>query len=633
MKTIMHIVGSAFLMSLLLTFAACGNKSTESGVKQSGTAAAVSSAAQIRNGSYEGIGSGRNDFIKVSTTFENGVITGCEVLENKETSWIAAPAINFMPAKIVENNSVNVDTITGCTLACKGIINGVKDCILQAGGDENSFTKDCTKAGTAVSTGDASYDADLVIVGAGGSGLTAAVRAAELGLKVVLIEKKSAVGGGLFGTEAHYSNDSIVEETFNRTDNQSAEEGYVYHMSYNRNRCNGRIVRAFMNNVGKTINWMIQQGNKPIMALDSFRGPGSSTWLMFEGEGPGVALTMQRQCNKLGVTTLLNTTGKSITMKEGKAVGIIAENLAGDTITVHAGTVIIATGGYCDNKEMLERYVSHAMAEASTSGGNRAAGGTGGRMGEGIQMCWAVGAAKQGTGYIAHSLNTVPGCAIDSLVHRASYQPYLWVNATGVRFSDETGGFTKVCSQPDGYYWSLLDQSMVSFMEHHNTIHSTCFTPSTNKPAVGLQDALDLAASKGLICKADSWEALAQQMAVPTDALLATIKEYNGYCEAGVDTMFSKDPSRLIAFGEGPYYACKTVGGMLTTIGGVEVNEKMEVVGTKHAVIPGLYCIGADAGGFYGDDYNFKDTGCASTFSFFSGKTAAESAASYLQKL
>ena len=609
--------------ALALSAAACGQQAAPSSSTAGASQAEEGPFSSAKDGTYTDFGSGRNDFIYVETTFENGRIASVEVVDEKETPEIAAPALNMIPDRIVENQSVNVDAIATCTLACNGIIEAVKGCIEQAGASVDEFMADATTKPQ--STGDATYDCDVAIVGAGGSGLAAAVRAAQLGLDVVLLEKRNVVGGALYGTECHYSMNSIGDLMFDMQ-NQTVEEGYAYHMDHNHNESKPELVRLFMENVGTTLNWMVSQGNDVIAAYDSFRGPNTSTWMMLDGEGPGVAVQMQANCNELGVTTLLNTTGKSLIMnEEGQCVGVNAETAAGDQVTVNAKAVIVATGGFVDNEEMLAEYVGQNQADASTSGGNLKAGGTGGRLGEGIQMCWDAGAAKFGQQWVAYSLTTVPGCAIDSPIHRVGYQGYLWVNNSGERFSDESSGFMLACGQEHGFYWSILDQSMIDFMSTNNTLASTCFTPSTNEPIEGLQEVLDLSVEKGFVLKADTLEDLAAQMGVPAETFVNTVNSYNDYCAAGSDPDFNKAAERLIAFGEGPYYAVKMVGGMLTTIGGVEINEKMEVIGEDGETIPGLYCVGADAGGFYAEHYNFLDTGCASSFSFLSGKTAAES--------
>ncbi len=585
------------------------------------------------DGSYTDFGSGRNDFIYVTTTFKDGKIQNVEIGDNKETPTIAAGALRLMPQRIVENNSLNVDTVSMATLSSNGIIEAVKGAIRQAGGNVDDFMTDC-KVPVVTDYSD-EYTADVVVVGAGAAGLTASIRAAQCGLNVVMVEQKGYTGGALYGTECHYTNDSVVEEMFDRKDNQTADEGYEYHMNYNHNEANPEIVRYFMDHVGNVINWFCSlDGNTPIAAYDSFRGPGTSSWTMTDGEGPGEAIRLQNDCNKLGVTTLTNVHADSLIMTDdNKAAGINATTTDGKAVTVKASAVIIATGGFVDNQEMLAEYVGQGEAAASVSGGNRKAGGTGDRNGDGINMCWNVGADKVGQEHVAYCLTTVPGFAIDSPVHRAAYNPYLWINDDGVRFSSEASGFLLACAQPNGEYWCLLDTSKIDFMENNETLAGTCFTPSTRAPIANLRAILDNCVEKGMIYRADTWAELSELIGVDTDTMLNTIDTYNTYCANGVDPDFNKAADRLIAMdAEGPYYAIKMVGGMLTTTGGVKVNEKFQVVSTDGSIIPHLYCVGTDAGGFYAETYNFMDSGCCSTFSFLSGSTAAENVAAELGK-
>ncbi|MDY3764097.1 MAG: FAD-binding protein [Candidatus Ventricola sp.] len=581
--------------------------------------------AEVADGTYTDFGSGRNDFIYVTTTFEGGKIASVEVGDNKETPTIAAGALRLVPERIVENNSVNVDTVSRATLSSNGIIEAVKGAIVQAGGNVSDFMTD---AKTPVTTNyESEYTADVVIVGAGGSGLAAAARAGEIGLNVILLEQKSYTGGALYGTECHYTNDSIVEETFGITDNQTADVGYEYHMNYNHNQANAEMVRYFMDHVGDVINWFCAMpGNAPIAAYPSFRGAGTSSWTMTEGEGPGEAIRFQAYIDGLGVKTMTNVHADSLILDEnGGVVGVQATTTDGKGITFHAKDVILATGGFVDNQEMLAEYVGANEAAASVSGGNIKAGGTGDRNGDGIRMAWAAGADKFGQEHVAYSLTTVPGFAIDTPVHRAANNPYLWVNDNAERFSNESSGFLLACKQPNGEYWCLLDTSKIDFMENNETLQSTCFTPQTKAPIANLRAILDTSVEKGMIYRADTWEALAEQIGLDAAKLVETVNTYNTYCANGEDPEFAKNPERLTPMdAEGPYYAIKMVGGMLTTTGGVKTNAQFQALNTEGGVIDGLYVVGTDCGGFYAETYNFMDSGCCSTFSFLSGSTAAE---------
>ena len=490
-------------------------------------------------------------------------------------------------------------------------------------------------------TGATEYSCDVAVIGTGGSGMCAIVKAAELGLNVIGIESFGFLGGGLYGVEAHFTLECDVTRNAGLEGVISPLDAYSYHMDYNRWRANARMVRTFVEESGSSIDWLVDSvGCEVALVLWSLRGPGSPAGIMFKNSDANgnYAKGGIHLANKLTAKAaeydnarfLLETTAKNLIQDEtGRVVGVACQTKAGDIVKVNAAAVIIATGGFANSYDMLLKYCGINEAIASTTQGHRVAGGMGGHYGEGIRMAWAAGAAEEGIRFYDCTIEQVEGEVIDSPVHRAAREPYFYVNKLAERFSDET--HYKIAYQPDCCYYSIFDSDMVKIMEENPTIKTTVYTPSHNNPIEGLSDELAKAVADGHVLCADTIEGLAEAAGIDAAKLVATVAEYNDSVDAGEDWWFHKDVANMHKVETAPFYMCKMIAGILNTTGGVKVTEKLEAVDDKMFVIPGLYVIGNDAGGNYGGDYNHLDSGWASAFAFWSGIASAKNAQAYLE--
>lgn len=487
------------------------------------------------------------------------------------------------------------------------------------------------------------YACDVAVIGTGGSGMCAIVEAAEQGLNVIGIEQFGYLGGGLYGVEAHYTLDCKPTQDAGMSDQiQTPLEAFTYHMDFNRYRANAKLVRTFVEECAEQIDWLIDDVGctvSPRGVLWGLRGPGGSAGIMFLNEDAhgnyakgGIHLANRLTAKAQEFSNagfLLETTARNLIVENGRVVGVACVGKDGAPIKVAAGAVVIATGGFANSYEMLETYCGHNEALASTTQCHAIAGGMGGHNGDGIRMAWAVGAAEEGIRYYDATIEQVEGEVIDSPVHRAAREPYFYVNKLAERFSDESN--YRIMYQPDGLYYSLFDADMVTFMETNPTIKNTVYTPSHNNPIEGLQGALENAVAAGTVLRANSIEELAEAAGIDALRLVETVDAYNAAVDAGVDWWFSKNIQHMHKLQTPPFYLCAMRCGILNTTGGVKVTEKLEAVDTSMGIIPGLYVIGNDAGGCYGDMYNHLDSGWASSFAFWSGRAAARNARAYLE--
>lgn len=232
---------------------------------------------------------------------------------------------------------------------------------------------------------DATYNVDVVVVGAGAAGTAAGWAAAEKGLKVVTLEKQAMVGGTGKFSEGIFAVESSMQRNWNY--GLTKDEAFQKIMNYGHWRGNAKMVRAFVDKSGETIDWMQANGVKFEKLFSNYPN-GLYTWHIYEGRGAGWINLFQQKYKDAGQTLLLNTWGKELIQdKNGTVKGVVATNKNGDKITVNAKATIIATGGFFDNKEMREKYLRFPDADGLAQKG---------KTGDGIQMAWSAGGGKEG---------------------------------------------------------------------------------------------------------------------------------------------------------------------------------------------------------------------------------------------
>lgn len=474
---------------------------------------------------------------------------------------------------------------------------------------------------------------EVVVIGSGAGGLAAALTAAEGGAKVIVFEKEKSPGGtsnffeGTFAVESDMQRERYIMYTRN--------EAFKNIMEYSHWTANPRLVRAIVNESGATIGWLQQQGivftDATINMPDSPR-----TYHIVKGKGEAVVKTLITRAREEGVSIRLATPAKRI-IKQGELITGVAAEENGEDIQVGTRAVIIASGGYANNREWIKKYTGYDLGSNLLPVGNID------KMGDGIRMAWEAGAGEEGKSLLElYRVGPMaPEFAMANQLEYMAVQPYLWVNPKGERFCDEAVAFYDSSAgnanarNKEGYTWSIFDDGIIKRMLERGIDKGLVVAvPPGSKPVDFYREA-EAALERGSaeIFAADSVAELATKININPAVLKATIAEYNVFCEKHHDDLFAKDPRYLLPINTPKYYAIRAHTIFLGTMGGIKINEKAEVLDKKDAVIPGLYAAGFDAGGMYGDSYPIKcSSGLASAFALNSGRIAGKSALKYIGK-
>jgi fumarate reductase flavoprotein subunit len=262
-------------------------------------------------------------------------------------------------------------------------------------------------------------------------------------------------------------------------------------------------------------------------------------------------------------------------------------------------------------------------------------------MGDGIRMAWEVGAAEDGMGLLElfRVGPLAPDLPMKGQIEFAAGQPDLWVNPRGERFCDEGIAFydssvgNANAKYKEGYTWSIFDDAAIERLLEEGIDRGIAVeNPPGTKPMT-IKKELEAALERGSkdVFAANSVEALAGRIGIDPTVLKATVEEYNGFCEKGHDDLFAKDPKYLRPLKGPRFYAAKTRTVFLGTLGGIKINHRMEVIDKKGKVIPGLYAVGFDAAGMWGDSYSIRDSsGASAGFAINSGRIAGKSALGFI---
>jgi fumarate reductase flavoprotein subunit len=480
---------------------------------------------------------------------------------------------------------------------------------------------------------------EVVVVGGGLSGLAAALTAAENGVKVVLLEKLRFPGGagiwpeGSLGIGTRYQRENGISTT--------VEQVFSKVMEFHHWRCNAGVIRTLLNESGNTIDWLEEHGAE-IHGIKTVFPPEKSlqTWHIFEGHGARVVKIMAAALEERGGTLLTSSPVDRLLFDEaGRIIGVEGTTADGTAIVVEAEAVVLATGGFAANKEMLKEFVpdvsSPGMAKLMCRGPV-----IDGRTGDGINLALSANAALAGMQTLAGNspyLDYEPAIrqfsGPDHLkqVRCALVQPFLWINNLGERFYNESYGsvFSDVynaMTSNGGLMWSIFDQKMYESMVEHGPIIPFNAIVVPGQKMTGLAKGIQMGLDAGFAFTADTLEGLAAKIDIEPEKLRGEVEKINRFAAQGRDPEYNRNPEHLIPFDlhQGPYYALKGLRAFFLTLGGVRINENMQAVDRDGQIIQGLYVTGQDMGGLYDTTYDLLAEGSASSFALSSGRIAVK---------
>ena len=474
---------------------------------------------------------------------------------------------------------------------------------------------------------------DAAVVACGAGGLAACAQASELGLKVIGIEKGKKTGGaanagmGLLGLDTDVQKRDLNSVTL--------EHAFRMFMDYTHWRVDANLVRNYFGKSADTIRWLEDMGVEFYKAARYF--PGSeATWHIVMPEnrkpGPGCAGTMMKilteHARDLGTEFLMETSAQHLLMEDGRVCGVRCLDKDGEEIVIHAGAVIIATGGFGGNKEeVLKRtgftYDKDFFGFCLPN-----------MQGDGIRMAREAGAAKTEDS-MELAVSTAGG--LKESIRTAFHQPNLLVNYQGDRFFNEeffenSTFAANACNLQQGRCGIMvIDDRIRDLYENHGVDVSSYVL--NRMSAEGFSEDFEKALQKNpYIAKADTLEELAEKMGIDKENFLRTVETYNHYCDTH-DEQFGKRQDYLRPIRTAPFYACKFFPGAYGTLGGIKINHRTEVLTEDYRVIPGLYAAGTDTCTIYGDSYMFKLPGNSMGYSVNTGRMAAEGAAEYIRTI
>jgi fumarate reductase flavoprotein subunit len=465
---------------------------------------------------------------------------------------------------------------------------------------------------------------DLTIIGAGGSGLSAAVAAANRGIKVSVIDKRRTAGGTMNMLAGLVAADSPTQKRAGI--NVTADELFLKHMQYSHWTLNPRIVRAWLIRSGETIRWLEEKGVK-FKLFSMFTDELPTSWHWGLRVGYDIVKVLLQECRNLNVQFSFETGAKRILMdKSGKVAGVSAQ-MGDKHVEFKTKAVVIATGGYGGNREMIYKYRPDYLNPLPTSSIELS------HTGDGIRMASEAGADNEGLG----NLLLCGPCFVGGfgVFHLAIEPTTIWVNKIGKRFIEEGLGCSPfeapnaMLRQPEQVSFSIFDEAIVQHVIEHGYIRPDAHTVS---PVAKIEIALKENIKNGNLLASSSLAGSAEYIGAEPATLKATIEQYNQFCDTGHDGEFAKKPEYLKALRNPPFYVAKCYPWHLGSIGGIKINERMEVLNKNQQPIKGLFAVGSDTGGWSASTYDRYLAGAGASYAINSGLIGGENVVEYVQK-
>lgn len=577
---------------------------------------ALPASAAMTDGTYTGVGQGKNGEVTVELQVASGKLAQVRVVKHVETPGISDAALTNFPQSIVDAQSLNVDVVSGATLTSEGIRLAVADAIRKAGGDPDAFAAIPVKK--KVATKLIKDHADIIVVGAGGSGMSAAVRAESLGANVILIEKMPVIGGAtalnagtLIATGSRFQKESLKETK----DSPELAAKDIFRVGKNRN--DPLMVKQVTERVGGVVDWLVYDLKIPYgPAATQYPDHSANRQLGVTGRSVNFLKLMREKFEHMGGKLMLETRAQELLRdKDGRVVGVRATDSAGNTVELSSKAVILASGGFGAVKSMLPKEMNQYVFYGLDS-----------ETGDGYKMATAIGADTINMDLVKmypQGVETVPGhglAATASSTDTMKKSGAIYVNRDGKRYVNELASLGELTdttvAQPGHIAYIVMDAK--AWKEYVNKSLEDRLVPDE---ASLMKWTKIVNNGHPVMAVADDLKKAAEVMGVNPEGLAATVKSWNEMVANGKDTQFGR---KIVGgLGDGPFYIVEQKVRYQTTLGGLRAGEGMRILDKNGKPIEGLYGAGCVVGGANGAD---SMTAMMNSWAIVSGVIAAETA-------
>ncbi|MBR1821667.1 MAG: FAD-dependent oxidoreductase [Clostridia bacterium] len=550
------------------------------------------SVAEGVSGTFEGESSGFHGPVKVEVTLEDGAITDVTVTEAAETVGVSDYSLSEMPKRIVEHQTWNVDATTGATFSAYAVKLAVKNAI-EASGAEG------LDAEVHETAEDETIDTDVLVIGAGIAGLSAAIEAANAGAQVVVLEKLDRLGGSsvtaggyVYGTGSQMNSDEEI-------DGYHPDEIVAYYEERTGGDMDVDMVTYWAEHSGETVDWLIDEMGVVFDAgvVASGTSPALRAHLTSQGGGPIMAPIWEKALANENITIIRHAAVQELLSEDDMVTGAVADHY-GAALTVNAKAVVVANGGFDRSKDYMAKYVPNSDNVPSMS--------SVGNTGDEIAWGEALGASFVFKGGVMGMHTTDASYTLTGSINLLSFLPTLGVNDKGERFMNESLDYPLFYEAMDkngtSCAWWIFDSSMADFVP-----------------------LMETAVNRNYGFKADTLEALGEAAGLDAETFAATVARYNELGAAGEDEDFGRAGIAPLAE-EGPYYAIKVIRSTVAGFGGFEINTDAKVLKEDGSEFPNLFAAGECASGqFFATVY--PCSGSMLSISTTYGRVAGQNAA------
>ena len=546
-------------------------------------------APALQDGVWAGTGNGRNGDIQVSVTVKGGKIIAGKVVSEDETDFAKPAAQEIIDQAVGKGHIKSYDAVSGATITSNGTAEAIKNALAKASGKSEKAAE--------VKNG----NCDIVIIGAGGAGLAAAIEGVQNGAKVIVLEKMGVAGGnttsatgGLNAAETKIQKELGIEDT--------KEQFYADTMKGGYNKNDTALVRKMVDKAAETVDWLMSFG---VDLSDVGKMAGSTNKRTHRPQG-GAAVgahmvsVMEAEALKIGVDLRKNSKVIDIIKEENKPAGVVVET-NGQRYTIAAKAVIIATGGFGANPDMVVKYKPELEGFGITNHK--------GATGDAFAWIEKFGGALTQMDEIQTHPTVVPGNGL-MITEAVRGNGAIMVNREGNRFCSEM---------------ATRDVMSKAILNQTGKTAYLVFDMGVRKSLKAIEGYV----KQGLLTEGETPEALAQKLGIPAESFASTIASYNQIQASGNDAEFGRKASEMPRpLTEGPYYAVEVGPAIHHTMGGIKITPNAEVLDTNGNVIAGLYAAGEVTGGVHGGN---RLGGNAVADICVYGKIAADSALEYIK--